>query len=172
MVVYTTVCNCFCILFGFVLEIEMIHQGMCRKFSSDLTSPSKRPPKLAYLFDRILCGLAACERNERIATIRARHRIHHQSQIPNRSALLEQRNQLIFEHVLGYFAAEHFATVARRAGIPIGRRASVFALACTDAIIRHIQKHAANADRLKLSTSPITYRLSHPACSPFAPESA
>lgn len=42
-----------------------------------------------YFLDRILCGFSACECDECVAAVRAGHRIHHQSQVPNGAAFLE-----------------------------------------------------------------------------------
>lgn len=82
------------------------------------------------LFDSVLGGLASRERDEGVASIGAGHRVHHQSQIPNGAALLEQRNEFVLEHVFGDFAAKHFAADARRAGVPVRWRTTILALAC------------------------------------------
>lgn len=81
-----------------------------------------------YLSHSINGRFAVCECNKCITTICARHRIHHQSEIPNGATVLEQRYELVFEHILGYFSTEHFAAIARHIAFPIGRRAAIFTL--------------------------------------------
>lgn len=78
-----------------------------------------------------LRGLAGGEGDEGVPPVGARHGVHHEPQVPDGAATLEQRYQLVFVHILGYLPAEHLAAGARRAALPAGRRTAVLALACT-----------------------------------------
>lgn len=75
--------------------------------------------QFTYLSDCIIGGFASGERNECVSTICACHWIHHEAQVPDRAALLKQRNKLIFVHVLGYLAAKHFAAIAGWSRFPV-----------------------------------------------------
>ena len=60
-----------------------------------------------HLGDSRSGALLVTECNEARAAVEAGHGIHHQSEIPDLSALLEQRDQLIFKHLPGYLPTEH-----------------------------------------------------------------
>lgn len=81
--------------------------------------------------DGSLRGVARGERDEGVAAVGAGHGVHHEAQVPDGAAALEQRDQLVLVHVLGDLAAEHLAAGARRAALPARRRTAVLALTCT-----------------------------------------
>ena len=60
-----------------------------------------------YLFDRLLCSFLVHKRDEAVAAVETGHGVHHESQVPDLAALLEQRNELVFEHLLRNFTTKH-----------------------------------------------------------------
>lgn len=91
-----------------------------------------RPPtaRRAHLLHGALRGLARREGHEGVAAVGARHGVHHEAQVPDGAAALEQRDELVLVHVFGDLPAEHLAAGARRTAFPPGRRPSVLALTC------------------------------------------
>lgn len=83
-----------------------------------------------YLLHGALRGVARGEGDEGVAAVGARHGVHHEAQVPDGAAALEQRYELVLEHVLGDLAAEHLAAGAGRAALPARRRPAVLALTC------------------------------------------
>lgn len=83
-----------------------------------------------HLVHGALRGLARGEGHEGVAAVGARHGVHHEAQVPDDAAALEQRDELVLVHVLGDLAAEHLAAGARRAALPAGRRPAVLTLPC------------------------------------------
>lgn len=92
----------------------------------------------SHLLHGSLRGLAGGERHEGVAAVGARHRVHHEAQIPNGPAALEQRDELVLIHILRDFAAEHLAAGTRRAALPPGRRPAVLTLTCTTPRDKHM----------------------------------
>lgn len=86
----------------------------------------------SHLLHGPLGGLPRGEGDEGVPAIGARHGVHHESQIPNGAAALEQRDKLILVHVLGNLPAEHLAAGAGRAALPARRRSAIFALPCNN----------------------------------------
>lgn len=121
----------------------------------------------AYLSHCVAGSVPGGEGDERVAPIRARHRVHHQAEIPDFAALFKQRYQLVLVHVFGDLAAEHLAPVARGAALPVGWRPAVLSLSCGD------KRKTTVADKALLVTpspSP-SYLWSRPVCILCAPES-
>lgn len=83
-----------------------------------------------HLVHGALRRLPRGERNERVPSVRARHGVHHEPQVPDGPTALEQRYQFVLVHVLGYLPAEHLAAGAGRAALPPGRRTPIFTLTC------------------------------------------
>lgn len=96
----------------------------------------------AHLLHGALRGLTRRERHEGVAAVGARHGVHHEAQVPDGAAALEQRDELVLVHVLRDLPAEHLAAGARRAALPPGRRPTVLALTCTrNPTSQYIQVH-------------------------------
>lgn len=72
----------------------------------DKFPPTARRNCLPYL-GGFLGALSGAERDEAVAPVELSQWVHHQTQIPDLSTLLKQRNQLIFKHILGYFPTEN-----------------------------------------------------------------
>ena len=64
-------------------------------------------PEMTYQFDGLLCSVFSAERDERVASVQAAERVHHQAKVPDRTGLLEQRDQLIFKQVSWDLANEY-----------------------------------------------------------------
>lgn len=84
-----------------------------------------------YLLNGTQRGITTGESNEGVAAVGARHGVHHEAEVPDGAAALEERNELVLVHVLGDLAAEHLAAGARRPALPAGRRPTVLPLTCT-----------------------------------------
>lgn len=95
-----------------------------------------REARRAHLLHGALRGLARRERHEGVAAVGARHGVHHEAQVPDGTAALEQRDEFVLVHVLGDLAAEHLAAGARRAAFPPGRRPAVLPLTWTTPITK------------------------------------
>lgn len=52
-----------------------------------------------YQSDSLLCVVLAAEGDEGISSVLARQRVHHQTQVPDGTRLLEEGNQLVFVQV-------------------------------------------------------------------------
>ena len=50
---------------------------------------------LSYLSDGLLSELSLCEGDEGVSAVQTGHRVHHESEVPDRAALLKQGDQLI-----------------------------------------------------------------------------
>lgn len=72
----------------------------------DKFPPTARRNCLSYL-GGFLGALFGAECDEAVAPVELSQWVHHQTQIPDLSTLLKQRNQLIFKHILGDFPAEN-----------------------------------------------------------------
>lgn len=81
-----------------------------------------------HLLHGALRGVARGEGDEGVSAVGAGHGVHHEAQVPDGAAALEQRDELVLVHVLGDLAAEHLAAGAGRAAFPPRRRTPVFAL--------------------------------------------
>lgn len=88
----------------------------------------------SHLVHGALRGLARGEGDEGVAAVGAGHGVHHEAQVPDDAAALEQRDELVLVHVLGDLAAEHLAAGTRRAALPPGWRPAVLTLPCTATI--------------------------------------
>ena len=60
-----------------------------------------------YLSDSFLGCVRGRESDEGIPAVQIRQRVHHEPQVPNRSAFLKQRNQLVLVNVSRNFPAKH-----------------------------------------------------------------
>ena len=68
---------------------------------------------MTYQFNGLLCSVFSAERDEGVASVQAAERVHHQAKVPDRTSLLEQRDQLIFKQVSGDLANEYLPSGKR-----------------------------------------------------------
>ena len=54
-----------------------------------------------------MCALLVGEGDEAVAATETGHGVHHETQVPDRAALLEQRDEFVLEHLSRDLAAEH-----------------------------------------------------------------
>lgn len=59
-----------------------------------------------------LRGVARGEGDERVAAVGPRHRVHHEPQVPDRAAPLEQRDQLVLEQGQTYITFCYLILIA------------------------------------------------------------
>ena len=60
-----------------------------------------------YLSHSLLSSVSGGKGDKCVAPVEARHRVHHETEVPDLAALFEERNQLALVHVARDFATEY-----------------------------------------------------------------
>ena len=60
-----------------------------------------------YLSDGFVRGVSVGECDEGVAAVEAGHGVHHEPQVPDGAALLEQGDQVVFVQIAGDLSAEY-----------------------------------------------------------------
>ncbi len=70
-----------------------------------------------YLSDCLLRGIATGEGDEGVTTVQASHGIHHETQVPDRPALLKQGDELVFVEVSRYLTTKYLSEGDRQRAV-------------------------------------------------------
>ena len=62
---------------------------------------------MLYLSDGFVRGVAVGECDEGVAAVEAGHGVHHEPQVPDGAALLEQGDQVVFVQIAGDLTAKY-----------------------------------------------------------------
>jgi len=75
---------------------------------------STKLSKLLYLSDGFVSFVSGCEGDKSVTPVHPGHGVHHETQVPDLPALLEQRNQIVLVNVARDLATEDLKNTTQK----------------------------------------------------------